>query len=96
MSYGGVSGGLRSAQLAKQLVTTLKMMPMMEGVMVQMPWNLLDENKAFQASEHHENSGKAMLDELEKVGQPIPSQAKLANGFPTAGTYGGLDFNPLC
>src|SRR5690606_29928839 len=31
VSYGGVSGGLRSTQMAKQLVTTLKMMPMMES-----------------------------------------------------------------
>lgn len=66
VSYGGISGGLRSAQLAKQLVTTLKMMPMMEGVMVQMPWNSLDEDKAFVPNEHHETSGQAMLEELEK------------------------------
>ncbi|WP_286220980.1 NADPH-dependent FMN reductase [Marinobacter apostichopi] len=76
VSYGGVSGGLRSAQLAKQLVTTLKMMPMMEGVMVQMPWNLLDENKNFQASEHHEDSGKTMLEELEKWAQALQSIRK--------------------
>ena len=76
VSYGGVSGGLRSAQLAKQLVTTLKMMPMMEGVMVQMPWNLLDENKVFQASEHHEGSGKAMLEELEKWASALQSIRK--------------------
>lgn len=66
VSYGGVAGGLRSAQLAKQQVTTLKMMPMVEGVMVQMPWNLLDDNKRFKAGEPHTTSGKAMLDELAK------------------------------
>ncbi|MEP1216466.1 MAG: NAD(P)H-dependent oxidoreductase [Marinobacter sp.] len=42
VSYGGISGGLRSAQVARQLVTTLKMMPMVDGVMVQMPWEKLD------------------------------------------------------
>ena len=31
VSYGGVSGGLRSVQMAKQIVTALKMMPMTEG-----------------------------------------------------------------
>src|SRR5690554_2423401 len=36
LSYGGVSGGLRSAQIAKQVVTTLKMMPISDGVTVQM------------------------------------------------------------
>ena len=34
VSYGGVSGGLRAVQAAKLQVTTLKLMPMMEGVMV--------------------------------------------------------------
>lgn len=66
VSYGGVSGGLRSAQMAKQLVTTLKMMPMVEGVMVQMPWNLLDDAKQFKATDIHRTSGIAMLDELAK------------------------------
>ncbi len=71
VSYGGVSGGLRSAQLAKQLVTTVKMMPMVEGVMVQMPWELMDENRQFQAADHHRSSGKAMLDEMEKWAQAL-------------------------
>ena len=66
LSYGGVSGGLRSAQLAKQLVTTLKMMPMTEGVTVQMAGSLIDENQKFQANEHHEESSTTMLNELEK------------------------------
>src|SRR5690554_2215749 len=71
VSYGGVSGGLRSAQNAKQLVTTLKMMPMVEGVMVQMPWEHLHENRRFQAAEPHTSSAKAMLEELEKWAQAL-------------------------
>lgn len=66
VSYGGVSGGLRSAQIAKQLVTTLKMMPMVEGVMVQMVAKQLDERGIFQATNQHESSGKSMLEELAK------------------------------
>ncbi|QBM17610.1 hypothetical protein MARI_17300 [Marinobacter sp. JH2] len=66
VSYGGVSGGLRSAQAAKQLVTTLKMMPMTEGVMVQMPWERLDEDRQFQAEEVHAHSAAAMLGEMVK------------------------------
>lgn len=66
VSYGGVSGGLRSAQTAKQLVTTVKMMPMTEGVMVQMPWEKLDENRQFQAEDVHTHSATAMLEELAK------------------------------
>lgn len=66
VSYGGVSGGLRSAQLAKQLVTTVKMMPMVEGVMVQMPWEHLDENQQFRAGEPHQSSAEVMLTEMAK------------------------------
>ena|SRR5690554_4650835 len=66
VSYGGASGGLRSAQVAKQLVTTLKMMPMTEGVMVPMAGALIDESRKFQANELHEGASTAMLDELAK------------------------------
>lgn len=34
VSYGGVAGGLRSVQVMKQVVTTVKMMPIPEGVPV--------------------------------------------------------------
>lgn len=64
VSYGGVSGGQRSAQQAKLQVTTLKMMPMVESVTVQFPWKLMDDNGQFQATEHHEHSGTALLEEL--------------------------------
>ncbi|MGQ9426523.1 NADPH-dependent FMN reductase [Gilvimarinus sp. F26214L] len=71
VSYGGVSGGIRSTQVAKQLVTTLKMMPMVEGVMVQMPWDRMDDNKAFKSDELIDDSATAMLDELQKWGQAL-------------------------
>ena len=66
LSYGGVSGGLKSAQLAKQLVTMLKMMPVAAGTMVQMPWDLMNDNREFQAAEHHIRSANTMLEELAK------------------------------
>ncbi|MBC7182608.1 MAG: NAD(P)H-dependent oxidoreductase [Marinobacter sp.] len=71
VSYGGVSGGLRSAQIAKQLVTTLKMMPMVEGVMVQMPWESLDDQRRFLAGEQHTGSANAMLAEMAKWAQAL-------------------------
>jgi NAD(P)H-dependent FMN reductase len=73
VSYGGVSGGLRSAQVAKQLVTTLKMMPMVEGVMVQMPWEKLDDQRNFLPAEHHTGSANAMLDEMAKWATALKS-----------------------
>lgn len=66
VSYGGASGGLRAAQSAKQLVTTLKMMPMAEGVMVPMVGRQLDEQKAFKSNELIDKSAATLLDELRK------------------------------
>ena len=66
VSYGGVSGGLRAVQLEKQLVTTLKMMPMMEGVPIPMVFGMLNgPNNSFVANELILKSAKTMLDELE-------------------------------
>lgn len=64
VSYGGVSGGLRAVQLEKQLVTTLKMMPMVEGVMAPMVGQLVDEAGNFRSNELIDTSARQMLDEL--------------------------------
>lgn len=64
VSYGGVSGGLRAVQLEKQLVTTLKMMPMVEGVAVPMVAKLLDEQRAFVPNDLIVASATTLLDEL--------------------------------
>jgi NAD(P)H-dependent FMN reductase len=67
VSYGGQSGGLRSVQMTKQIVTTLKMVPIVEAVAIPFFTQHLDKTSgAFAASESHETSGKAMLDELAK------------------------------
>lgn len=66
VSYGGVSGGLRSAQAAKHLVTTVKMMPMVESVMVQMPWEKLADDGSFTAADMHTSSANTMLEEMAK------------------------------
>jgi len=66
VSYGGVSGGLRSAQLAKQLVTTLKMMPMTEGVGIPMVNNQLDDQGAFTSNDLIDHAATTMLTELHR------------------------------
>jgi hypothetical protein len=53
-------------QVAKQLVTTLKMMPMVEGVMVPMVAETLDGQGAFVSNELIDHSAQQMLDELGK------------------------------
>jgi len=71
VSYGGLSGGMRAVQLEKQLVTTLKMMPMVEGVAVPMVASLLDDDKNFTSNEFIDNSAHTMLDELYKWAQAL-------------------------
>lgn len=71
VSYGGVSGGLRSAQQEKLLVTTLKMMPMMEGVAVPMVAQLLDDSKNFKSNELIDLSATQMLDELARWAEAL-------------------------
>lgn len=64
LSYGGVSGGLRAAQALKPLLTSVKVMPIPEGVALPMYQKLLDENGAFKASEQVTAGATTMLDEL--------------------------------
>ena len=63
VSYGGVSGGLRSVQVAKGLVTTLKMMPIPEQVVIPMVFGHLAEGK-FNAEKSHEDSAGMVIAEL--------------------------------
>lgn len=64
VSYGGVSGGLRAVQMEKLLVTTLKMMPMVEGVAVPRVGQLLDTDRNFQSNDLIDLSATSLLDEL--------------------------------
>ncbi len=64
VGYGGVSGGLRAVQSAKPQVTTLKMMPMMEGVAIPMVAKHIQENGEFASNELIDASATALLDEL--------------------------------
>lgn len=64
-SYGGVSGGTRGVQVTKQLVTTLRMMPMVEQVAVPFFTKAIDpETGAFEPGDVQDAAAAAMLDEL--------------------------------
>jgi NAD(P)H-dependent FMN reductase len=65
VSYGGVSGGVRAAQMAKQTVTALNMMPIAEAVALPFVSKLVSDGK-FQANETIEKSANGMLDELHR------------------------------
>jgi NAD(P)H-dependent FMN reductase len=63
VSYGGVSGGMRSVQTAKLMVTGFKMMPMVEAVNIPFYTQLM-ENGVFKSNELHDKAVPVMLDEL--------------------------------
>lgn len=64
LSYGGVSGGLRSVQSLKPLLTTVKVMPIPEAIALPTYAAHLDENRNFTPSEPVATSATTMLDEL--------------------------------
>jgi len=64
VSYGGVSGGLRAVQLTKQMLTTLKVVPMLEAVAIPNVAQHLDAGQAFVPTEAHASAAGLMFDEL--------------------------------
>jgi NAD(P)H-dependent FMN reductase len=62
-SYGGASGGLRSVQFAKSMLTGLRMMPIPEAVSFPYFAKLMKEGK-FAPGDAAEQSVAKMLDEL--------------------------------
>src|SRR6202163_1053505 len=81
VSYGGMSGGMRSVQMAKQVVTTLKMMPLPEAVNIHMIPKYMHDGQ-FVPDETHVNSLNKVLSELTRwaaalramrVAQPVPA-----------------------
>jgi NAD(P)H-dependent FMN reductase len=67
VSYGGVAAGTRAVQMAKQVVTTLKMTPLSEAVSIPFVRQFLDDEERLQANEVMEHAAVAMLDELVRV-----------------------------
>lgn len=64
VSYAYASGGLRAVQDVKTLLTSLKMVPLVEQVMVPMFPQHLGEDGKFIGNEQHAGSARATLDEL--------------------------------
>lgn len=65
VSYGGVSAGTRGVQMTKQIVTTLRMVPLVEAVHIPFFATHLDRATGeFRPGEISERAAVAMLDEL--------------------------------
>jgi len=66
-SYGGDAGGVRSVQVTKQLVTTLKMVPLVEAVALPLFAQQIDPaTGVFNPGEKADTSASVMLDELHR------------------------------
>ena len=63
VSYGGMSGGLRAVQMTKQVLSTLKMVPLVEAVAVPFFAKRI-ENNTFKSDDVLDQSATIMLDEL--------------------------------
>lgn len=67
VSYGGVAAGIRAVQQLKQVITTLKMLPVVESVSIPFHAQFIDEDRRVQANEVMERAADAMLDELART-----------------------------
>jgi NAD(P)H-dependent FMN reductase len=63
-SYGGVAAGTRAVQMLKQVVTTLKMVPVFESVAIPFVQQFLDDEKRLQPNDIMNGAATAMLDQL--------------------------------
>src|SRR4051812_14044575 len=66
VSYGGVSGGLRSTQMLKQVVTAIHMVPVVDQVNIPFFANLINEKGVFVPTEIITKSAEVMLQELKR------------------------------
>jgi NAD(P)H-dependent FMN reductase len=66
VSYGGVAAGTRAVQQLKQILTTLRMVPVFDSVNIPFHNQLINDGR-FQANEVLEQAANAMLGELLRV-----------------------------
>ncbi len=64
VSYAFISGGLPAVEAVKPLLTTLKIVPLVEQVVVPMYPQHINSANEFVANDIHTDSAKVMLDEL--------------------------------
>lgn len=65
VSYGGISGGLRSAQMLKQVMSAMRLVPIVEAVAIP-AFRQHVADGVFTPTEMHERAATAMLTELHR------------------------------
>jgi NAD(P)H-dependent FMN reductase len=71
VSYGGVAAGTRGVQMAKQVVTTLKMTPLFEAVSIPFFTQFIGEDDVLTPNDIMTQSADAMLDELVRMEEAL-------------------------
>ncbi len=64
VSYGGMSGGIRSVQVTKGLLNVLKVVPLLEAVAIPHVGQQLQAEGGLQANTAHAQAASVMFDEL--------------------------------
>ena len=71
VSYGGQSGGMRSVQMTKQLLTSLRIVPLIESVSIPFFAQHRDASGTFTGTEAHQKAATTMLDELARWAEAL-------------------------
>ena len=67
VTYGGVAAGTRAAQMIKQVLVALRMVPIYEAVPIPFIAGLLDDEGRLEPTEPMREAAASMLAELERV-----------------------------
>ncbi len=67
VSYGGMSGGLRAVQMTKQVLTTFRIFPLVEAVVLPNVFGQLNDEGTFIANQIQEDAANTLLNELARV-----------------------------
>jgi NAD(P)H-dependent FMN reductase len=81
VSYGGVAAGTRAVQQLKQVITALKMVPVVESVNIPFHAQFIDPDGVFRPNDVLEAAATATLDELgrlEQVLRPLRDERRAA------------------
>jgi NAD(P)H-dependent FMN reductase len=77
VSYGGVSGGTRSVQMSKLMLTSVKVVPLPEAVSIPFFTRHIDDTGNFAGDENQAKAAATMLDELHRwAGALAPLRAR--------------------
>lgn len=71
VSYGGMAGGTRAVHMLKEVLTTLKIVPLVEAVHMPFFAENLDEKGLLRPREINEKAAQTMLDELARWAEAL-------------------------